>query len=197
MSLRLFAGLLAVVGALTWFLLRPIDHPDGILAPEPPRQTLLDVRDAMHKSGYLVTPVADFALEARVLSKKHYRSDALAGVAPYDLALGWGPMSDSAVLDAISISQMQRFYMWRTSNYPIPRNDIIRHSSNMHMIPATPAVESALSGLKAGHVIAVRGRLVDVVTPEGEVWATSKSRTDAGMGACEIVLAESVEILAP
>ncbi|RMH54721.1 MAG: hypothetical protein D6685_14545, partial [Bacteroidetes bacterium] len=124
-----------------------------------------------------------------------YRTDEHARLAPYDLAVGWGPMSDTAVLDDLTITQMHRFYRWQTRRYPIPRAEIIRHSTNIHIIPADDAVAGAVSRLRPGHLVRLRGRLVHVLGADGARWRTSLSRTDAGMGACEILWLEAVEHL--
>ena len=84
--------------------------------------------------------LAAFVVEARVLGRENYRFDAGAELAPVDLALGWRPMSDSAVLAEIAIHQRNRFYYWFTATFPIPRRDIEIHSANMHLIPASGAV---------------------------------------------------------
>lgn len=195
--MRIAAVLLLLAGAGLWYGSRPIEHPPGVLVPQAPRQTAeTEARPIPHR-GYTLAPVARFDAEGRVLGRKAYRTDEHARLAPYDLAVGWGPMSDSAVLDAFTITQMRRFYRWQTDRYPIPRNDVIRHSTNIHLIPATAAVEGAIARIREGHVVRLQGRLVNVRGPDGSRWRTSTSRTDAGMGACEILWLESVEILTP
>ena len=84
-----------------------------------------------------------------MLSRELYSLDREADLSPIDLALGWGHMSDSAVLEKIKISQSQRFYFWRVDEFPIPRGDIERSSANMHMIPANDALASRLKSVSA------------------------------------------------
>ena len=181
--------------AFVWTEAQPLQHPPGVLAPEAPRQTDAAGAAPVQHRGYRLTPVADFAAEARVLGTKRYRNEPNAALAPYDLAIGWGPMSDSAVLERLEIFQTQRAYTWRTDDYPIPPREIIRHSTNVHVIPATATAANALGRLKPGHLVRLRGRLVDVLSTDGDRWRTSTSRTDAGYGACEILWAEAIEIL--
>jgi hypothetical protein len=50
-------------------------------------------------------------------------------------------MSDSAVLDEVTIRQSDRFYFWSVSEFPIPEAEITSHSANMHFIPATELVQ--------------------------------------------------------
>jgi len=101
-------------------------------------------------------------------------------------------MSDSAVLDKISISQANRFYYWHVDDFPIPRRDIETSSANMHMIPADDAVHRALDRVRPGEVIHLRGFLVDASRPDGWQWHTSMSRDDTGNGACELVYVEDI-----
>ncbi len=133
-----------------------------------------------------------------MLSAEPYWLDRGAKISPLDLALGWGVMSDQAVLDRIDISQSARWYRTRYE-FPAPLSDrqIIEHSSNMHMVPASRVVEKQLEGLRVGELVRLRGALVDVDHPSGWRWRTSMSRADTGDGACEIVYVEEVERLAP
>lgn len=195
MLLRLSLAALLALGAGIWYVNRPITHPPGVLAPDEPRQVALDQADPIRHNGYVLTPVARFEAEARVLGKKAYHDDETGGLAPYDLAIGWGPMSDSEILDQFTIIQTQRVYTWEAEEYPITPREIVYHSANIHLIPATPAVGGRLSRVKAGHLVRIRGRLVNARSPDGSRWRTSTSRTDAGIGACEILWVESVELL--
>lgn len=195
MWLRLVPVLVLVAGALYWYAARPVAHPPGVLAPEAPRQEPVADATPIRHRGYALTPVARFETRARVLGKKAYRRDATARLAPYDLALGWGPMSDTAVLEHLTVVQTQRVYTWRRAErFPLTPREVVLSSTNIHVIPATPAVESALARIREGHVVRLRGRLVDVLAPGGTRWRTSRSRTDAGVGACEIVWVEAIEV---
>lgn len=188
---------LVLLGTWFWYAGRPISHPPGVLVPEAPRQTPVTDATPLRHRGYHLTPVARFELRARVLGRRRYRDDPTARLAPYDLALGWGPMSDSAVLEHFTITQAHRAYTWQSDRPPLPTREVVRHSTNIHVIPAGSAVAAALTRIRAGHLIRLRGRLVDVRAHDGTRWRTSRSRLDAGMGACEIVWVEAVEVEAP
>lgn len=140
-------------------------------------------------AAFDVVPRAAFAVDATVLSTRRYRTGPESRVSPLDLALGWGPMADPAIHGALSIRQSGRWYhyRWGPEGPPIPVADIVRHSSNMHMIPATPAVADRLLDIEAGERVALRGWLVDLSLPGGGRWSTSLRRDDSGAGACEIV----------
>lgn len=198
MNYRLVLGALLAVGLLSW-IARPDarEHPPGVLAPIPPRQTALSSTVVpVERDGFVLTPVANFQLDARVLGRRDYDSGTEAEVSPLDLALGWGRMSDSGVLAEIDISQGNRFYYYRYSPYAaISGDEIMTSSANMHMVPANEAVLRQLQSVGEGDVVSLGGYLVDVNRPrDGFVWRTSTRRDDTDAGACEIVLVEWVQV---
>lgn len=174
---------------------RAVSHPPGVLVAASPLQTALDgAAPELPKRGYQITPLERFALEARVLGAEQYRFDRGAELAPVDLALGWGPMSDSAILDQVDISQSDRFYFWRVAAFPIPRREIETNSANMHMIPGTSEVEDRLKSVRRGQIVRLSGYLVDVRAPDGFHWRSSLTRDDTGNGACELVWVEALKV---
>ncbi|MBX3693889.1 MAG: hypothetical protein KF790_01820 [Steroidobacteraceae bacterium] len=189
----LFA-LAALLLVVHWASTRPLERRPGVLAPDEPVQTAIDVAapiDAGH--GFRLTPRAQFAATVRVLASERYYIDAMAPIAPVDLAVGWGPMSDTAVLGALSISQSARFYFWQGRELPLPPADITRHSANWHIVPASATVYRTLRQLRPGQLIHLSGELVDVEGPDGGSARTSLSRNDTGAGACEIIHVETLE----
>jgi hypothetical protein len=173
---------------------RDIDHAPGAVAAAAPEQRLLDGGASIDRGDFRLRPRAQFRATVRVLRREDYTIDRLARLVPADFAVGWGPMSDSAVLADIEISQGNRFYYWRTGNWPIERGEIESHSANWHVIPESAAVERVLGRLRAGSIVELSGRLVDIEGGDGGM-KTSLSRTDTGAGACEILLATSAREL--
>jgi len=197
MELRsaLLAALLVAGAYNAWqrFESRPLHPPDGVLAPDEPRQGDLARAAVVHHGRWTLTPRATYDVTARVLSREDYRFDALADLVPEDLALGWGAMSDNRVLAAFDISQSARFYSWRPREaLPIPRDDVVSHSANTHVIPADAVVRAELARLRVGQVVHLHGQLVDGVRDDGASVHTSLTRTDSGAGACEVMLVESL-----
>jgi hypothetical protein len=176
---------------------RAIDPGPGEIAPHEPVQLDLHGGREFEFKGYRMTALAEFEVEARVLSARRYRSDANAELSPIDLALGWGPMSASENLAAIDISQSGRFYRWSTHDPPIPMELISRHSANMHIIPADASVEAALAGVRTGHLVRLHGELVKAERGDGWRWKSSLTRRDAGGGACEVVFVRRIEVIDP
>ena len=69
-------------------------------------------------------------------------------------------MSDSRIVDEFSISQSQRFYCWRPKwghNPPITNPEVISHSANMLMIPASDEVMRTLFEVRVGELISLSG----------------------------------------
>ena len=143
----------------------------------------------MAHGNFRLTPLARFEVDARVLHQKKYRYDRQAKLSPLDLAIGWGPMSDQAVLDQLKIKQSMRFYWYEYRlPPPIPREEIVRHSTNLHIIPATQEIAARCKALRAGELVHLEGELVEASSPEFGPWRSSLVRTDEGNGACELLL---------
>lgn len=185
--------LLIAYGAYHHFSQRAVEMPAGALVKTQPQQTSANASTFTFKN-YTLTPMADFELQARVLGRETYNFDRGADLAPVDLALGWGPMSDSQVLSQISISQSNRFYFWHVDAFPIPRRAIETHSANMHMIPANGAIEAQLKSVRVGQTIQLQGYLVNANAPDGFYWKSSLTREDTGAGACELVYVKSLVV---
>jgi len=175
-----------------------IIHPSGVIIEEEPFQTNIIDGKNWTVDDYSYRSMADFRIEARVLGKESYSVDRESDISPYDLALGWGPMSDQAVIDELDISQRNRWYYWKTRKFPIPKRDIQKYSANMHMIPANENIENELDKIVKGNIIVLEGSLVEVHASSDDDnwrWKSSLLREDTGGGACEVVWVEKVTIL--
>lgn len=189
------AVLACIYGGWQAWSTREIVRTPGILAPDNPQQAALDADAASFDyRGFEIHPLAQFALTARVLHRENYYFDRLSRLVPTDLALGWGRMSDSAVLSTIGIEQGDRFFFWHTAAFVIPRREIETHSANMHLIPATAAVAHRLKQVRAGNLITLSGELVEAHSAGGWSIRSSLTRDDTGAGACELVWVESLDL---
>lgn len=189
----LFLGLLA--GA-AWWLWPPSAPPaqwTGRAVSVPPRQTTAELPKPWTRDGVTFEPLARFAMRGVVLSRERYRYDPEAALAPVDLALGWGRMSEAAVVNALTITQDHRWYeyTWRRAP-PIPEEEIARSSANMHLIPADDTVRAAVLAVRRHDLVEFEGYLVQVTSP-GWRWRSSLSRDDAGGHSCEVVWVEHLE----
>ena len=187
-------GVVAAGMGLWWWHGRPVTQPAGVLAPEEPLQMAAKPGAPWTFRAHQITPLARFELRARVLGVERYRFDRAADLSPVDFALGWGPMSDSRVLQDITVSQRDRWFFWSAARLSISPAEIMSHAANMHLIPATSVVERRLLAAKPGQLVTLRGQLVRADGQDGWHWVSSLTRTDTGDGSCEVVWVESVAI---
>jgi hypothetical protein len=194
----LLAGLIGY-GAWHHWQTRPLEWPPGAgqLAAADPVQGKVTATPDLRRPDYRLTALASYDITARVLSIEPYYLGRAAGISPLDLALGWGPMSDDAVLKDIRIRQSGRFYTWRTEKFPISSKLIETHSANTHVIPANPQVKSRITAIRSGEVVRLYGYLVEIRGDDGWRWRSSLSRGDTGSGACELMWVEQVETVKP
>lgn len=192
--------LLALIVALLWLGHSPSPEPEpfswpGVsLQPEyaaPVQKNLSPVIEQPF-GEYRLRLLAEFSLEARVLSRERYRYGREAELSPWDFALGWGRMADPDIADQFSIRQSGRWYHWRTDRLPIPRSEVETSSANMHLIPATDRVREALDRVDTGSTLRLRGFLVEARGEDGWRWRSSLTRGDTGNGACEVILVTEV-----
>jgi hypothetical protein len=181
-------------GAWHWYVNRPLHPPDGVLAETEPQQVNVTNGEKVQMGRWTLTVRATYRVTARVLGREPYHFDSLSDLIPEDLALGWGPMSDSRVLKTMEISQGNRFYYWRPSAATtLVRDSIIAHSANTHVIPQNSTIAHQLEQLRPGTVVTLSGELVDGARNDGRWIKTSLVRNDTGAGACEVMLVTDVE----
>ena len=196
--LSAFLALAAVWFGYAYFT-GPITYPPGVLIAAEPAQTEPPIGAMPITHGeFQLKPLAHYSIDARLLHRKNYRYDGAAKLAPTDLALGWGEMSDQSVLDRLTISQSSRFYWYEYQlPPPIPRDAIVRHSANVHIIPADDEVKAECKSLRAGELIHLDGELVEATGPGISTWRSSLRRDDSGNGACEVLFVEHIWRLDP
>lgn len=164
-------------------LLPPLASPVEPLQSEVPAQ----MQPFLHGDA-TVTPLAGFSIQARVLGREDYQFDDGAAFSPTDLALGWSRMADPLNYRRLEISQSGRWYRyrWGGEGPPLPLQEIIRSSANMHLIPADESVAQALARVRPDQTVRLQGWLVEV-RRENYVWRSSMTREDSGAGACELI----------
>lgn len=164
---------------------------------QPIQKNLSGTKRIKYSQGY-VTLLADYQLTAKVMSTKRYERGTYGRIAPIDLALGWGPMSQGSVIRRLSVSQRERFYYYRWSGEPpIPSSQISRNSANVHILPASKEIKETILNVKAGQIVSLKGYLVNYKEGDSRSWWTVKSsltREDTGAGACEVFYVEKVQL---
>ncbi|MCB2425713.1 hypothetical protein [Methylophaga pinxianii] len=160
-----------------------------------PQQSKASGLQPVPLEDYAIQPVAEFILEARVLSRKDYWFGREADLSPTDLVLGWGEMANPLVLKQINIRQSGRWYFWQVESFPIPRRSIETQSANMHLIPANDEVARTLKHIRPGQLITLQGYLVNVNADDGWRWSSSLTREDTGANACELIYVKQLKII--
>ena len=157
---------------------------------ETPLQDERDVQPPFGFRGFRLAPVAHFDVKARLLMRTVYHLGRESGLAPVDFALGWNRMADNDVLNRLTLTQGGRFYFYHWDGAPpIPPDEIVMSSANMHLIPASRKIDDMLRELPVGGLVHLEGTLVDASKGKW-TWRTSRSRTDTGPGACELFFVE-------
>lgn len=186
--------LLLLGAAGWWWFHEPSAKWRGMPAARDPVQTTAGLPAPFAYGDHTITPLARYEIKAVVLSRKRYRYDAGAKLAPVDLALGWGPMSTAAVINDLDISQSGRWYEYSWSGEePLPPDQITTHSANTHCLPSSAELRQQLLAVKRHDVVTLEGFLVEVAGPDGYRWRSSLSRTDTGGGACEVMWITRIE----
>jgi len=179
--MRNLSALLLFFGFLWWYF----------SSPETESIVLSD--GSLEYPGYTFSAEESFTIEGRVLSRKEYSMGREAELSPMDLAMGWGRMADEEVVSHFDVGQRNRWYFWDAEELPIPRSEIQSSSANMHIVPANEMVERDLRRVKTDDLIRLSGRLVDINASDGWRWRSSRSRTDTGKGACELLLLSRID----
>lgn len=135
--------------------------------------------------------VEPYELTALVLSTKAYE-DINGDIAPVDLALAWGALTDPNLSKNLQVWQNARFFYWMLPpNKQLACRDIIPQTANVHMISTSPKQEATLLNIRRGDLLELKGHLVNIHKKDIK-WKTSLSRTDTGSGACEIFLTSEI-----
>ena len=172
-----------------------VTYPPGVTAATPPQQSNLTSEKKWTEGEYTIEALAEYKIKARVLSRNNFSFGKESDLSPFDLALGWGPMSDQSIIDKIDISQRNRWYHWQADVFPIPKKDISLNSANVHIIPKDETIEDKFDKVYRGSLIEMKGYLVKVTAPGGWRWVSSLRRDDTRGGSCELFWVEEVAVL--
>lgn len=174
----------------------------GKLAPTgpfpAPEQTELSYFKPLGVFGdYDIWAMDEFEIEGMILSRKRYRFDKESKLSPVDFLIAWGPLTQEPAVSQIEWSQSGR---WGFFRYPaglgLSPQTITRNHSNMHVVPdpSDRYIRRQVLRVRRGDVVRMRGYLVQIDGPDGWRWRSSRSRTDTGARACEIMFVTDIEV---
>lgn len=188
---------LVLVFALVYFFYpeKVITYPPGITAPNQPKQNNLTNSKDWKVGEFTIQALAEYDIKARVLSRNNFTLGEESNLSPFDLALGWGPMSDQSIIDKIDISQSNRWYHWQADILTIPAREISLNSANVHIIPKDELIEAKFDNVYRGSLIEMKGYLVKVTKTDGWRWISSLKRDDTGGGSCELLWVDEINVL--
>jgi hypothetical protein len=175
---------------------RPVSQDGGpIDVSQPPEQTAVDGLDPIRLEGagyeFVITPLAHYVLRGIVVSRESYRAGWNASLSPCDIAVVWGELAADDAWRRLEWSQSGRWYFWRWhGDRPFSNAEVVRNSSNTHLVPASPDLASAARSLTPGEIAELAGELVSITGRRGQEsvrWKSSLSRTDTGDGSCEVL----------
>ena len=171
-----------------------ITYPAGITVPDQPIQTSISIIKKWELDEFYFNALAEYQIKARVLSRNNFSLGKESEVSPFDLALGWGSMSNQSVIDKIDISQSNRWYRWRADVLPIPAKEISLNSANVHIIPKDETINDKFDDVYSGSLIEMKGYLVEITTADGWRWKSSLKRDDTAGGSCELFWVEDLVV---
>jgi hypothetical protein len=162
---------------------------------QPPDQTAVDNADPirLEAGGYefVITPLAHYVLRGIVVSREGYRTGWNAELAPCDVAMVWGELAADGSWRKLAWSQSSRWYFWKWhGQQPFTNEEVVRTSSNTHVVPASSNVARAARSLAPGDIAELAGDLVRIDGRKGQEkvwWKSSLSRTDTGDSSCELL----------
>jgi hypothetical protein len=188
------AAILIIILVYLFYPETIIIFPAGVTAPDQPKQVNISEEKLWSRNEFNFRALAEYTIKARVLSRNNFSFGKESEISPFDLALGWGPMSDQSIIDKINISQSNRWYHWRAESLPIPAKEISLNCANVHIIPKDEKVEEKFDQVCKGSLIVLSGYLVEITTTDGWRWLSSLKRDDTGGGSCELFWVEDLVV---
>jgi hypothetical protein len=194
------------IAFLTWRFVLPRlwsrAAPSAIILEADPAQTDFEEpqKITVTRDGrqYVIEKLFKYEASGEVLSASTYDVTWTNDFADVDVALLWGPKREQ-LKDRFKFFQMGRWLFWRSEEEvsEADRSELNAHISNNHLIPSETSkhLAAAFRMVRKGDEVRLKGSLVRIHGPDGQVLATSStSRGDTGDGACEVVWVDELQI---
>ncbi|MGF1670767.1 MAG: hypothetical protein ACFCU6_09975 [Balneolaceae bacterium] len=185
--------LLLMVGAYSLWTSSPIVHGPGVIASEPPLIEHNLWKDTFTHKNYTISPIRRIESSARILSQKRFFFDNKSDISPYDFVIGWGPMSDERNLNEIRVHQKNRTFEIEMLKPALPASEMKNHVALLHAVPANQFIADDLKRARVGHIIHIKGYIVDIKQSQGWMWKSSYDEKEFGRGA-EVIWIEELSL---
>ncbi len=186
--------ILAMSGYYAWTSY-PINHGPGVLTPNKPNLSYTAWEKPFNLKGNTLIPVKGYSAEVRVLEHKRYLFDDRKDLSPVDILVGWNEMSDERNLKFVQFSISDRSFEIDYTKPPIPLQSMYNQMELIHIIPSTKDIEKDIMWLRAGNIVKLEGKLVNVESGENFNWNTELLQLQDDKTKKIILWVESLEIL--
>ncbi len=157
----LFLGLSVVAGFIMYQAF-PVRHGPGVVAAEAPTIKRVSWQKPITFKGATLTPQKVISGEVRVIRYKRYLFDRLSRYTPTDVLVGWNELSDERNLDHIYPKLGNRSFEIDFVRLPLKLSTIYQKTDLWHLIPSTTAIDKRIKTLRNGHIIKIKGLLVNI-----------------------------------
>lgn len=189
----ILVGILAMLGYYAWTFY-PVSHGPGVVAPDKPKISYTAWDKPFSFKGNTLTPIKDYSATVRVLGQKRYFFDDKKDLAPVDLVVGWNEMSDERNLEFVQVSLKGRSFQLNYTKPPIKDSRMYNQMEHLHLIPSTREIEKTISWLRAGTILAIKGKVVNLESTNDYNWNSEILLTNDAETKKLILWVESIEV---
>ena len=199
--------LASVVGGVHWYTHeREVRHPPGVLAAaEPVIVSAPDAQSWRDDHGFRYRPLGRFGGRVVVVARTNYSIGEFAHLAPTDLAIAWGPLSDARAYSQLEFDQRGSPLAGRFV-FPQIRSGtelaqrpfaevqayLLANLTHVHTIAANREIATRLATIRPGQLVRFFGLLVDVTAPSGDRYTSSTALHDYN---CELAWVDELELI--
>lgn len=197
----------SLVAGVHWYTReREVLHAAGVLAEAEPTITpASDMASWRDAHGFSYRALGRFGGRVIVVSRTNYSIGEFARLAPTDLAIVWGPLSDIRAYSQLEFDQRGsplagRFVFPQIrpgttlAQRPVAdvRAYLLANLTHVHTIAADHAIAARLATIRPGQLVRFSGVLVDVTAPSGTRYTSSTTLHDYD---CEIAWIDELELI--
>lgn len=162
---------LVILGVIFYEMTRPIGQPAGVLAPDPPQVSPAgDNAPSFERDGHILSGLAQFKAQARVVSVERYGRDRQAKLSPRDFVLGWGPLSDTTTFKGVDVAQTERAMVFESYDPKLPKETVASYLVNLHVVAADAKLDEQIREVRRGSIVRISGWLVEAKAGDGWRW---------------------------